>query len=253
MKSLLWLAQREDPSLSLGHIVLVDDDPLLRQLVTGYFEYHSLPTKSAANGLELLHHFKVAPPSLIILDLRPGQNDGLDLVMRIRSLSNVPIILMIGNRIAEIDRVVGLELGADAYITKPFSLRELLARVRAVLRRQEMGRCARASERQGHGYRFNGWVLERRGRRLVDPGAISVALSKSEYDLLLAFLESPQRTLTRGQLLQAIRMQKDIFGRSIDVRVLRLRRKLETDPSEPRVIETVRGTGYIFTPSVDRL
>jgi two-component system OmpR family response regulator len=235
----------------VGHIIVVDDDPSLRQMVTRYLEDNNVPTKSASNRSELNRYFAVISPSLIILDLRLGQDDGLDLLREIRSHSDVPIIITTGHRPDEIDRIVGLELGADDYIIKPFSLRELLARVRAVLRRQEMGRAARASEPERGGYRFNGWVLERRGRKLVDPKAVPVSLSKGEYALLLAFLEAPQRPLSREQLLQMTRLHEDIFDRSIDVQVLRLRRKLEVDPSAPRVIQTERGVGYVFTPSVE--
>lgn len=192
-----------------------------------------------------------ATPSLIILDLRLGQDDGLDLLREIRSHSDVPIIITTGHRRDEIDRVVGLELGADDYIAKPFSLRELLARVRAVLRRHEMGRAARAHDPERGGYRFDGWRLERRSRSLFDPEGNPVSLTKGEYGLLLAFLEAPQRPLTREHLLQATRVHEDIFDRSIDVQVLRLRRKLETDPSAPRVIQTERGVGYIFALAVE--
>jgi two-component system OmpR family response regulator len=169
-----------------------------------------------------------------------SQDDGLDLLREIRSHSDVPVIIMTGHRPDEIDRI-GLKLGADDYIVKPFSLRELLARVRAVLRRQEMGRVARNHDPEPGGYRFDGWQLERRGRRLVDPDTTPFSLSKGEY--ALAFLEAPQRPLTREYLLQATRVHEDIFDRSIDVQVLRLRRKLEIDPSAPRVIQTERGVG----------
>jgi two-component system, OmpR family, response regulator len=234
-----------------GHIVVVDDDPTLRQMVTSYLEDHNVPTRSASNKSELNRHFEGGRPSLIILDLRLGRDDGLDLLRDIRSRSDVPVIIVTGHRPDEIDRIVGLELGADDYIVKPFSLRELLARVRAVLRRQEMGRASRARDPERGGYRFDGWRLERRGRRLVDPTGAPVSLSKGEYALLLAFLEAPQRFLTREQLLQATRVHEDIFDRSIDVQVLRLRRKLEVDPSAPRVIQTERGIGYVFALPVE--
>ncbi|MGD5399564.1 response regulator, partial [Xanthomonas citri pv. citri] len=148
-----------------GHIVVVDDDPTLRQMVIRYLEEHNIPTRAASNRSELNHHLEGSQPSLIILDLRLGQDDGLDLLREIRSHSDVPVIITTGHRPDEIDRIVGLELGADDYIIKPFSLRELLARVRAVLRRQEMGRAARARDPERGGYRFGGWKLERRGRR----------------------------------------------------------------------------------------
>ena len=232
-----------------GHIVVVDDDPSLRQLVIGYLEGHNIPTKPASNRTELNRHLNGTGPSLIILDLRLGQDDGLDLLREIRSHSDVPVIITTGHRPDEIDRIVGLELGADDYIVKPFSLRELLARVRAVLRRQEMGRLARAHNPERGGYRFDGWQLERRGRRLLDPNGTPVALSKGEYALLLAFLEAPQRPLSREQLLQSTRMHEDIFDRSIDVRITRIRRKVERDPEKPQLIKTMRGIGYMFVPS----
>jgi two-component system, OmpR family, response regulator len=234
-----------------GHIVVVDDDPSLRQMVIKYLEEHNIPATSASNRVELNRHFEGTHPSLIILDLRLGRDDGLDLLREIRSHSDIPVIITTGHRPDEIDRIVGLELGADDYIIKPFSLRELLARVRAVLRRQEIGRAARARDPERGGYRFDGWQLDRRSRRLVDPTATPVALSKGEYALLLAFLESPQRPLSREQLLQSTRVHEDIFDRSIDVQVLRLRRKLEIDPSAPRVIQTERGVGYIFALPVE--
>jgi two-component system, OmpR family, response regulator len=234
-----------------GHVVVVDDDASLRQMVVRYLEDHNMPTKPASNRTELNRHFTRTVPSLIILDLRLGQDDGLDLLREIRSHSDVPIIITTGHRPDEIDRIVGLELGADDYIVKPFSLRELLARVRAVLRRQEMGRVARTRDPERGGYRFDGWQLERRGRRLLDRGGTPVSLSKGEYALLLAFLEAPQRPLSREHLLQATRIHEDVFDRSIDVQVLRLRRKLETDPSKPRLIQTERGVGYTFALPVE--
>jgi two-component system, OmpR family, response regulator len=234
-----------------GHIIVVDDDPALRQMVTKYPGDHHMPAMSVSSRTELNRHFEGSHPSLIILDLRLGQDDGLDLLRELRSRSDIPVIITTGHRTDEIDRIVGLELGADDYIVKPFSLRELLARVRAVLRRQEMGRAARASDPERGGYRFNGWVLHRRGRKLVDPNAVAVPLSKGEYALLLAFLEAPQRPLTREYLLQSTRVHEDIFDRSIDVQVLRLRRKLEVDPSAPRVIQTERGVGYVFALTVE--
>ena len=234
-----------------GHIVVVDDDPSLCQMVTRYLEDHNVPTKSASNKTELCRHFAETLPSLIILDLRLGQDDGLDLLREIRLHSDVPIIITTGHRPDEIDRIVGLELGADDYIVKPFSLRELLARVRAVLRRQEMGRAARTHNPERGGYTFDDWQLERRGRRLVDPNTTPVSLSKGEYALLLAFLEAPHRPLSREHLLQATRIHEDIFDRSIDVQVLRLRRKLEIDPSAPRMIQTERGVGYTFALPVE--
>src|SRR5258706_11880340 len=166
-----------------GHIVVVDDDPSLCQMVTRYLEDHNVPTKSASNKTELSRLCTDTLPSLIILDLRLGQDDGLDLLREIRLHSDVPVIITTGHRPDQIDRIVGLELGADDYIVKPFSLRELLARVRAVLRRQEMGRVARAHEPERGGYRFGGWKLHRRGRKLFYPQSNPVPPSQSEYTL----------------------------------------------------------------------
>jgi two-component system, OmpR family, response regulator len=233
-------------SASAGHIVVVDDDSALRQMLTGFLEDHNVSVTPASNRIELNRHIERAEPALIILDLQLGQDDGLDILRDLRSSSDVPVIVMTGHRPDEIDRIVGLELGADDYIVKPFSPREMLARVRAVLRRAEMGRAARARDPERGGYRFNGWRLERRGRRLVDANEVPISLSKGEYALLVAFLEAPQRPLSREHLLQATRIHEDIFDRSIDVQVLRLRRKLEVDPSAPRIIRTERGVGYVF-------
>ena len=206
--------------------------------------------RSAARCQPALHRWRSSadPPFRTRL---PGRRSSEFIRWEIRSHSDVPVIITTGHRLDEIDRIVGLELGADDYIVKPFSLRELLACLRAVLRRQEMERVARTRDPERGGYRFEGWQLERRGRRLFDPNATPIALSKGEYALLLAFLEAPQRLLSREHLLQATRIHEDIFDRSIDVQVLRLRRKLEVDPSAPRVIQTERGIGYVFALPVE--
>jgi len=163
------------------------------------------------------------------------------------------VIIITGHRRDDIDRVVGLELGADDYLTKPFNLRELLARVRAVLRRFDRGRAAPARGPERGGWRFSGWQLDRRTRRLTSPDGTPVALTKGEYALLIAFLDAPLRPLSREHLLQATRVHEDVFDRSIDVQILRLRRKLERDSSAPRVIQTERGVGYVFAVSVERI
>jgi len=235
------------------NVLVVDDDPATRRMVTSYFEEHAVAASSAAGRQDLTRHLAEAEPSLIILDLRLGREDGLDLLREIRSNSDVPVIITTGHRLEEIDRVVGLELGADDYVTKPFGLRELLARVRAVLRRHELGGLARAREPQRGGYKFGDWQLERDHRRLTGPNGVAVTLTKGEYALLVAFLEAPQRPLSREQLLQATRVHEDIFDRSIDVQVLRLRRKLETQASAPHIIRTERGIGYVFALPVEAL
>ena len=232
----------------IGYILIVNHDATMRKTLSRYFSDHNFPTNSASDWSEL--KCTGTPPSLIIMDQQLGLNDGLDRLRSIRSKSDVPVIVT-GHRPDEIDRIIGLELGADDYIVEP-SPRELLARTRAILRRREMARATRTGDPDGGGYRFDGWRLERRGRRLVDPNDVPVPLNKSEYCLLLAFLEAPERPLTREHLLQATRVHEDIFDRSIDVQVLRLRRKLEVDPGAPRVIQTERGIGYIFRLPVER-
>jgi len=233
-------------------VLIVDDDPTMRQMIANYFAEHNMRPALASGRQDLVTQFAAGEPSLVILDLRLGEEDGLDILREIRSRSDVPIIITTGHRGDEIDRVVGLELGADDYVTKPFGLRELLARARAVLRRREAGRTAPPQrETAPSRCRFGGWQLDRRARRLTDPNGAPVALTKGEYALLIAFVEAPQRPLTREHLLQATRMHEDVFDRSIDVQILRLRRKLEADPSAPRVIQTERGVGYIFTLPVE--
>jgi DNA-binding response OmpR family regulator len=223
------------------------------RMVGDYLEQYNMRASSASGRQEMLRLFAAREPDLVILDLRLGQEEGFDLLREIRSRSDVPIIITTGDRRDEIDRVVGLELGADDYITKPFSLRELLARIRAVLRRQEAGRAASQRDPERGRYQFGGWQLDRRIRRLIDPSGEQIALTKGEYALLTAFLDAPQRPLSREHLLQATRVHEDIFDRSIDVQILRLRRKLEPDPSAPQFIQTERGVGYVFTLPVERL
>jgi DNA-binding response OmpR family regulator len=236
-----------------ARILVVEDDHVMRRMVVDYLEDHNMRGLSASGHQELLRHLAESELDLVILDLRLDQEDGLDLLREIRTRSDVPVIITTGDRRDEIDRVVGLELGADDYITKPFSLRELLARIRAVLRRQEAGRAAVQRDPERGRYRFGGWQLDRRIRRLIDPGGGQVALTKGEYALLTAFLDAPQRPLSREQLLQATRVHEDIFDRSIDVQILRLRRKLEPDPSAPQIIRTERGIGYVFALPVETL
>src|SRR5205823_5978196 len=149
-----------------------------------------------------------------------GQEDGFDLLREVRSSSDVPVVVITGHRREDVDRVVGLELGADDYLTKPFNLRELLARVRAVLRRLDGARAAAAREPQRGSFRFYGWQLDRKNRRLTDPAGAPVALTKGEYALLVAFLEAPRRALSREHLLHATRVHEDVFDRSIDVQIL---------------------------------
>jgi len=231
--------------------LVVEDDRNMRHLVMDYLRENDIRAISASGRDEVAGLLAREEPNLVILDLRLCQEDGLDLLREIRSRSDVPVIITTGHRRDEIDRVVGLELGADDYITKPFGLRELLARIRAVLRRREAGQAAVQRDPERGRCRFGGWQLDRRIRRLTDSSGIPVALTKGEYALLIAFLDAPQRPLSREHLLQATRIHEDVFDRSIDVQVLRLRRKLETDPNAPRVILTERGVGYVFALPVE--
>jgi two-component system, OmpR family, response regulator len=237
--------------MNANDVIVVDDDSALREMLTEFFTDYGVSATPASNLTELNRHMDSMEPSLIILDLQLGQDDGLDILRDIRSSSNVPVIVITGHRTNEADRIVGLELGADEYVVKPFSPREMLARVRAVLRRREMGLAARLRDPERGGYRFNGWRLERRGRKLVASNGAPISLSKGEYALLLAFLEAPHRPLSRAHLLQATRIHEDVFDRSIHVRILRLRRKLELHPSAPQIIRTERGVGYAFSVAVE--
>jgi two-component system, OmpR family, response regulator len=234
-------------------VLVVEDDPALQRMILNYFGENNIRTLVANNRQEMVDQLGDIAVNLVILDLRLGSEDGLDLLREVRLSSDVPVIIITGHRRDDIDRVVGLELGADDYLTKPFNLRELLARVRAVLRRFDVGRAAPTRDPERGRFRFSGWQLDRRNRQLTDPAGAPVALTKGEYAMLLAFLEAPQRPLSREQLLQATRIHEDVFDRSIDVQILRLRRKLERDPRAPRVIRTERGVGYVFAVPVERL
>lgn len=228
-----------------SHILIVNDDPLLRLEVTRYFQECNFPTSYGCNRAELTRQILMAPPRLILLDLQRSK-DGLDLLRPIRSLSDVPIVIT-ADCSDDVDCVLGLELGADHYIVKPFSMRELLARIRAVLRRDEVGRGIHAQSPERGGFRFGGWRLERDSKQLLDSNGARVSLSNREYALLLAFLESPERLLSREHLMQATRVYEDIHDRSIDCQVYRLRRKL------PNIIRTAHGAGYIFVRQVERI
>lgn len=231
-------------------VLVVDDDPDMRTTVAEYLEAEGMTVWQAAGPAEALDRLARTELALVVLDLRLAGEDGLDLLRRIRDRGEVPVIVMTGDLRFAMDRVAGLDLGADDYILKPFSLRELLARVHAVLRRRRRsaGREARkGGVRTSH---FEGWTLDRQARRLTDPGGSDVVLTKGEFATLLAFVDAPGRTLSREQLQRATRVHEDMQDRSIDVQILRLRRKLEADPSAPRIIKTERSLGYSFSVPV---
>jgi two-component system, OmpR family, response regulator len=236
------------------HILAVDDDLTMRELVADYLTNNGFRVSTAADGRDMARLIDENIVDLIVLDLKLADEDGLQLVRDLRMRSNLPIIIITGHRRDEVDRIVGLELGADDYLTKPFSLRELLARVRAVLRRAEADRAAPPVNSTGTKYRFAGWELNLRLRRLTSPTGASIGLTSGEFSLLIAFVRSPQQVLSREQLLLATRVHDDeVYDRSVDVQILRLRRKLEADPTAPELIKTERGVGYVFDAPVQVL
>jgi DNA-binding response OmpR family regulator len=233
-------------------VLIIEDDLSVQHMLRNYLEQHDMQVTTVSGRQEVMRQFTDREPNVVILDLRLGQEDGLDSLREIRARSDVPVIITTGHRRDEIDRVVGLELGADDYVTKPFGVRELLARIRAVVRRRETGRIAAQRDAEQGRCRFGDWQLDRRARRLTNAHGDPVTLTKGEYGLLVAFLDAPQRPLTREHLLQATRIHEDVYDRSIDVQILRLRRKLESDPRAPRIIQTERGVGYVFTLPVEQ-
>jgi two-component system OmpR family response regulator len=222
-------------------ILLVDDDPEIRQLIGDFLVQHGFRVAQAANGAELDREIGVERPALVVLDLMLPGEDGLAICRRLSATGRIPVIMLsaLGE---ETDRIVGLELGADDYLPKPCSPRELLARVRAVLRRREGAEAAGGSGC----YRFAGWSFDPRRRELRSPGGVDMTLSSGEFRLLAAFVERPQRVLTRDQLLDIARgPDADVYDRAIDVQVSRLRKKLKGDDGRDLIV-TVRSEGYMF-------
>lgn len=222
-------------------ILLVDDDPEIRQLIGDFLMQHGFRIAQAANGAEMDGEISVERPALVVLDLMLPGEDGLAICRRLNAAGRIPVIMLsaLGE---ETDRIVGLELGADDYLPKPCSPRELLARVRAVLRRNEG-----AGSTGGGTYRFAGWTFDSHRRELRSPSGVAVALSSGEVRLLVAFLERPLRVLTRDQLLDLARgSDADVYDRAIDVQVSRLRKKL-ADHDGAELIVTVRSEGYMFS------
>ncbi|WP_024518884.1 winged helix-turn-helix domain-containing protein [Bradyrhizobium sp. Tv2a-2] len=236
---------------SAGRILVMDDDLEMHDVIAHYLEEHGFSVVSASSSPSVPRLLAMSELSLILLSLRSAQHHRLDVVREIRSHSNLPIIIM-DHAPNGTDGVVALELGADDYIAGPVALRELLARVRAKLRRRQMARPGRGRQTDRGGYRFGGWQLQRAKRQLIDPSGMPVRLTKGRYALLVAFLDAPRRPLTRAYLVQATHVHEDVIDRSIDVQVVRLRRKLEPNASSPQMILTERGVGYLFACDVER-
>jgi DNA-binding response OmpR family regulator len=226
----------------------------VRTMIADYLTDQNVRVSTAANSHEMARVLAAGGVDLAILDLKLGNENGLEIVRSLRAVSDLPIIVLTGQHREEVDRVVGLELGADDYLTKPFSPRELLARIRAVLRRFEALPRSTGENAKRTRYRFAGWELSMRSRRLTSPAGKEIPLTKGEFALLSVLAQSPQRVLTREHLLAASHVHdNEAFDRSIDVQILRLRRKIEADPSAPELIKTVRGVGYIFSAPVEVL
>ena len=233
-----------------AHILVLDDDPAVRQLVTEYLGENELRVTAVESGKALAAAMAKETIDLVVLDLRLPGEDGMQIARRLRDESGVPILILTG-RAEEADRVMGLELGADDYLTKPFSPRELLARIRALLRRARAQASVADAIATVRAYRFAGWELNIGLRKLKNPEGLAVELTKGEFSLLTAFLSSPQRVLGRDQLLDLSRLHNaEVYDRSIDIQILRLRRKIEADPTQPQFIRTERGAGYIFSVPV---
>jgi two-component system OmpR family response regulator len=230
------------------HILVVDDDPALCKLVSDFLTRNGYRVSVAHDGVAMKKTMKASRIDLVILDIVMPGEDGLSLCRRLRVAGTTPIIMLtaVGT---EIDRIIGLEMGADDYLPKPFSTDELLGRIRAVLRRFRLSALASAARANGV-YAFAGWRLDVLRRRLHAPTGALVDLRAAEFDLLVAFVEQPQHVFTRSQLLDLLRGPGITPGRNVDVHVSKLRHRIEADPEQPDFIRTVRGEGYIFAASV---
>ena len=232
------------------HIMVVDDEASTRDMVGDYLRMHGFRPTLCDGGASLREAFAKEEPDLIVLDLNMPEEDGLSIVRDLKSRSTVPVIMLTATASA-IDRVVGLELGADDYIAKPCELRELVARIRSVLRRVQGPQTAASEDAQAKNkvVKFGTKWLDLDARVLRDDDGVEHPLTASEFNLLKAFAEHPKRVLTRERLLDlANARDPDAFDRAIDIRITRIRRKIEPDPAHPSVIRTVRGAGYVFSP-----
>jgi DNA-binding response OmpR family regulator len=234
----------------MPHVLAVDDDPSIRELVARYLGDSEIRVTALESGHGVADVLSRNNVDLLILDLRLPGEDGLEIARRVRASSPVPI-LMLTARAEEADRVMALEIGADDYVTKPFSPRELLARVRALLRRARVYDSVAQGLQRVRAYRFGGYQLSVRLRRLLKPCGAAVDLTNAQFNLLAAFLSSPQQVLSRDELLQRSRLHNDeVYDRAIDVQVARLRRRIQP-PEAPELIRTERGAGYLFTVPVE--
>ena len=241
----------EAVSAPAPHILALDDDPAVRALLEEYLGGNDLRVTAVASGTQMHEVLARQFIDLLILDLRLPGEDGMQIARTVRERSAIPIIMLTG-RNEEADRVMGLELGADDYLTKPFSPRELLARVRALLRRAQTRLPGGEPMPRPRAFRFAGWELSTGMRRLKHADGRTIQLSNGEFSLLSAFLGAPQRILSRDQLLELSRLHgDDVYDRAIDVQILRLRRKLEADPARPTLIVTERGAGYLLKAGVE--
>ena len=239
------------------HILIVDDDTKIRQMLTRYLTGEGVKVSTAANGAAMRECLARVKVDLVLLDLVLPGEDGLQLAREIRSQPNGPSvgIIMLTGRSDMVDMVVGLEVGADDYIAKPFHLREILARIRSVLRRTQPAVPAELGPNSqlgvGEVIRFEGWWLDLGRRELKAPDGSEIALTTGEFDLLTAFATHPGRVLNRDQLMDLTRgRQWEAIDRSIDAQVARLRRKIEPDPKHPTLVKSVRGVGYVFTARI---
>jgi two-component system, OmpR family, response regulator len=239
-----------------GHVLLLDEDAATRQRLADYLTLNDFRVTPAENGERMMEILNDEAVDLIALDLVLRDEDGHQLARRLRETSRVPIII-VTSRAEEADRVMGLELGADDYVTKPFSTRELLARIRAVMRRYRTSESASDGNRAPDGsrtvreYHFAGWTLNLPLHALTSPAGRRVPISNGEFSLLVALLGHPQHVLTRDQLLEFSRLRTtEVYDRAIDVQILRLRRKIESNPARPELIKTERGLGYRFCAAV---
>jgi two-component system OmpR family response regulator len=233
-----------------AHILVVDDDREIRDLVAKFLKQHSLRVSTAQDGREMKRVLEDWSIDLVVLDVMMPGEDGLTLCRNLRASSQLPVIMLTAMG-EETDRIIGLEMGADDYLAKPFNPRELLARIKAVLRRTG-GQETPANIEGADTFCFNGWEFRPEQRELLNEEGVLVSLSRGEFELLDTFVRHPNRVLNRDQLLDMARGREAVpFDRAIDVQVSRLRKKLKDDPKQPALIKTVRGGGYMFSAKVE--